>query len=608
MAGLDDMDVDFDEQLGLEGDYLGEFYPDDEFLEEPPDEEPDQNPVVLPETQGPDGNESDTTEATALSESPSPLAKRVAGAEASQSCNGLAGQATFGGGGSAPKRRRLHSKTNAEQFTAPTEPKWWAMLDHRAKYVWAYNKIGRVAFKEYKLHLTKACPGVPLPFPAEFGKTKKADKTLVLQWWLEQGSGVQLQKCVAEWLLANFPRPKGQQRGTGDHEQEGKRLRSRQLMFTCQGDWGKVSLPPDVSPSPCLERFLEQLKLMPKVESLWKRVRHEASRWNVMLGANDYTVCLELCTATWEQEKNVRLHAHIAYSARDRMSMTVGQLGDYKFMGTVPHVSEEQGQRRRVCGWASFYYVQAPKISSLWHWGTKYAFLDYPVSGEWVWGLVQSKKMSYEKAKEELVRSAKCLTRHLPNLERLVQESIALDLASRIQAKESILEAERCPFKVLKPVNLLKNDLETPRDRRKFLVLDGPSRLGKTAFCMDLFGKSSTLEVNCMGESHPDLRSFRHTTHRCVLFDEASPEMVLTNRKLFQACNSLVQVAQSKTACYAYNVYLNDALLVISSNHWVEAMGRLPHSEAAWLEANQVLVKVTRPLWIPKSDRAAASS
>ena len=373
------------------------------------------------------------------------------------------------------------------------------MLDHRAKHVWAYNKVGRVAFKEYKLHLTRACPGVPLPFPSEFGKTGRTDKSVVLRWWLEQGSGFQLQSCVAEWLLTNFPKTKEKQRGTGDHEQEGKRVRSKQLMCTCQGDWGKVLLPPDVSPSPCLDRFCEQLKLMPKVDSLWKAVRHEANRWTGMLGAIEYTVCLELCKETWEQEKTVRLHAHIAMSARDRMSMTVGQLGDYLFMGTPPHVSAEQGQRRRVCGWASFYYVQAPKIGSLWHWGTKYAFLDYPVSGEWVWGLVQNKKMSFEKAKEELVKSAKCLTRHLPNLERLVQESIALDLAIRIEAKEAILEAERCPFKVLTPVNLLKNDLETPRDRREFLVLDGPSRLGKTAFCMDLFGKSATLEVNCMG-------------------------------------------------------------------------------------------------------------
>ena len=261
-----------------------------------------------------------------------------------------------------------------------------------------------------------------------------------------------------------------------------------------------------------------------------------------------------------------------------------------------------------MCGWASFYYVQAPKFGSLWHWGSKCAFKDFQVSAEWIWALVQSRKISHEKAREELVRQAKGLTRHLPNLERLQQESITLELEGRIRAKEAILEGERCPFKVLKPVEFLKRDLETPRDRRKFLVLDGPSRLGKTAFCMDLFGKGATLEVNCIGESHPDLRAFRHTKHRCVLFDEASPEMVLTNRKLFQAGNSLVQVAQSKTACYAYSVYLNDALLVVSSNHWTETVQRLKCSEARWLEANQVLITVTRPLWISRDAKPEKTS
>ena len=218
-----------------------------------------------------------------------------------------------------------------------------------------------------------------------------------------------------------------------------------------------------------------------------------------MLGAIDYTVGLELCTATWADEKQLRVHAHCAHAASVRMGMTAGQFGSHHFMGVRPHISAEAGSRRRVAGWASFYYVQAPKIGSLWHWGSKEAYVDYQVSAEWIWGLIQNQKLAIHTAKEELVRQAKCLTRHLPNLERLQQESIALDLEGRIRAKEAILEAERCPFKVLKPVEFLKEDLETPRDRRRFLVLDGPSQMGKTAFCMNLFGKGATLEINCMG-------------------------------------------------------------------------------------------------------------
>ena len=129
-------------------------------------------------------------------------------------------------------------------------------------------------------------------------------------------------------------------------------------------------------------------------------------------------------------------------------------------------------------GWGSFYYVQAPKIGHLFHWGSKMAYGDYPVAAEWVWNLIQSKKIGMTAARAELVRSAKCLTRHLPNLDKLEEESITLDLQERIRAKEEAIEASRCPFKALKPVFRLMEDLRVPRDRRKFLVLDGPSRLG----------------------------------------------------------------------------------------------------------------------------------
>ena len=123
---------------------------------------------------------------------------------------------------------------------------------------------------------------------------------------------------------------------------------------------------------------------------------------------------------------------------------------------------------------------------------------------------------------------------------------------------------------------------------------------------MNLFGKDATLEINCMGETSPQMQMFRHYTHKCVLLDEAAPEMVLLNRKLFQAPNSMVQLAQSKTGCHSYSDYLIDALLVTSSNHWVEALAQLKRSESAWLEANQVLISVTRPLWVQRQQAAGS--
>ena len=49
--------------------------------------------------------------------------------------------------------------------------------------------------------------------------------------------------------------------------------------------------------------------------------------------------------------------------------------------------------------------------------------------------------MRLTRARRELVRSAKCLTRHMPNLDRLIEESITHDLDVKIKAKEEAIEA-----------------------------------------------------------------------------------------------------------------------------------------------------------------------
>ena len=196
MAGFDDEHgADFDEQIGLEDECLDYFDPD-EFAEcGPPDEEPIA-PVVLPEIEGLDAHEKKTAEGTALSESPSPLAKRVAAEEASESSPDL--ERSLPPGGSPLKRRKMEGKTSPDQYPwrsnlkaacgegakEEEEPEWWSKLDQRQKYMWAYNRTARVAFVEYKLHLAKITPGEPLPFAMEFGKTHSSDKAMVLDWWL----------------------------------------------------------------------------------------------------------------------------------------------------------------------------------------------------------------------------------------------------------------------------------------------------------------------------------------------------------------------------------------------------------------------------------------
>ena len=67
-------------------------------------------------------------------------------------------------------------------------------------------------------------------------------------------------------------------------------------------------------------------------------------------------------------------------------------------------------------------------------------------------------------------------------------------------------------------------------------------------------------------------------------------------------------MGQSKTGCYSYSVYANDCMLVICSNGWSEQLARMRPSHKAWLQANQVLITVTEPLFLPSEPKQVSSS
>ena len=73
--------------------------------------------------------------------------------------------------------------------------------------------------------------------------------------------------------------------------------------------------------------------------------------------------------------------------------------------------------------------------------------------------------------------------------------------------------------------------------------------------------------------------------------------MILKNRRLFQAPNCPVTIGTSPTNRDAYDVYLNDAKLVICSNNWASLVANLRPADADWIRANQIYVLVTTPLW-----------
>ena len=108
------------------------------------------------------------------------------------------------------------------------------------------------------------------------------------------------------------------------------------------------------------------------------------------------------------------------------------------------------------------------------------------------------------------------------------------------------------------------------------------------------------LEVNCASCPEPDLREFRPLYHKGILFDEATCELVLKQKKLFQAPAVDVKLGSSTTNCFAYDVFVSGIAMIIASNTWHDDLAALERpSDRRWLIANSIVVDVgSTPLWV----------
>ena len=138
-----------------------------------------------------------------------------------------------------------------------------------------------------------------------------------------------------------------------------------------------------------------------------------------------------------------------------------------------------------------------------------------------------------------------------------------------------------------------------PIARKKILVLDGPSGLGKTEYVRSLFLRDSLLELNAACMQVVILPGFQQKGTRAILWDECHAELVIRNRKVFQHGTSWIDVGHSPTGQHVKRYFLNDCVSIICSNRWREDVAALPSkSDRDWLSQNTIILDVDRPLFV----------
>ena len=524
----------------------------------------------------------------------------------------------------AVKRMRLFVKTSVPKEVCPPPPKpsvrlelpsshkedfitkhFWNKLTANQQYNYVYEKLR--SFYVSKIH-EKSLNGEAVAKFRELAgharqqqgrqafKVMETDQKrfITLGWIQLSGPPVYIERQAKELF----------QSGDGaDRPQRQSRLRITSAMFTWMLPEGFVDLSAvlvEGESTTSLNQVVECLRQSPSARKAWEQILDHGRKCMQIAGGEDVAICLEVCPETLELQNIVRLHVH-ALIRSSCQQLALRHLWKFDLAEVPANLS--MGGRGAHCPrgraqWAGFLYCcLKDKKGTVFAEGTKRPFTGFLVNPQWIMNLVQANKLDVPIAHDLLV---KCVngSKHLKDLQFYDQGM------EQLAVKNAIVEAARLLGGSLKEqrkypkVQAFLNQFTKPRHRYRFLVLAGPSRVGKTAFARSLAGPGTeTLEVNCGSGAEPDLKAYRFRRHEVVLFDEIEAEQVAAQRKLFQAQATPVQLACSATNCYSYEVFVWRKKLVLASNNWHSSLMMLPAADRAWIQANSIVLDINEPMW-----------
>ena len=343
------------------------------------------------------------------------------------------------------------------------------------------------------------------------------------------------------------------------------------------------------------------------VHELWQRITSFSEETAKELSGAHFAVCLELCPDTLAHHGTVRLHMHLFLKSNAGLAMKVPAMSELCFDGARPNqAAYQQGLTRVDKGWSGFFYCCVDKIGQVWNKSSRRPFKDFLVQSSWVMNLLQGEKITHAVARALVVRTCSNVTRQVAELDVLEREH-ELELVQKAQAEAiRVLSRDLKAWVQIPAVTQWERQYAEIRQRYHFLVLSGPTQMGKTMFARSLTPPGREfLEVNCSAGQEPELRAFRFSRHALILFDEIDAHQVARQRKLFQASPALVQLGASPTNCHIYKVYCHRVRFVLSSNTWESSLAELTADDRSWVVGNSVYVRIDTPLW---TDAAAVDA
>ena len=143
---------------------------------------------------------------------------------------------------------------------------------------------------------------------------------------------------------------------------------------------------------------------------------------------------------------------------------------------------------------------------------------------------VQSKKMSVDDAKLEILQTFKDSEKHIRTLEFVTLKLDEITRSETIMKRCKDLQKTRFPRRYIRIVDeQFLPHMKTLKDRHKILVLDGPSQVGKTTFCkqLDKNPDKDYVEIDCSGlKTAPNFHVSTDSTS-IICWGEVGPSICL---------------------------------------------------------------------------------
>ena len=353
------------------------------------------------------------------------------------------------------------------------------------------------------------------------------------------------------------------------------------------------------------DELLAKVKSLPAVHDGWTdfqlflRKLKDASLWGEQSECMELSLCAE--EPRWHFHvvvSNVRLQR----SDRQQGAVVVPKEG---LQGLAPHpdvkVSYARGRSAEAACQRLHCYCQWPKCGSIF---TRTNFprgKEFVCRASWTLAAWQLRKLSYRAARKEIISNRDSVEQFLAKIQAVWDAEVVEYMRSRKEMAVRTAEGKLNKFKTIFKVECWKSGYDATifrgglSTRFPFLVLEGPSKYGKTRFACNLWGIHQTFVAQCQGVQQPSLAGYDPRVHKAIVLDEPSRDLVNSCKVFLQASLEGTEMYQSPTQRFTRWVWVYGVPIIVCTNEWLEDSE--DDANAQWIRKNSVHILVTDYLW-----------